>query len=90
VRTLELGFTLIFKEVIYDGIGKPKGNCDADLVLRVARDTYENNFDQAIIITSDGDYASLVKFIQEKKEIVSCIVPEYFQKVFHTFKKDGS
>ena len=38
----ESGFTLIFKEVIYDGDGKPKGNCDADLVLNVVRDTYEN------------------------------------------------
>ncbi|MBU4369957.1 hypothetical protein KKG58_04350 [Patescibacteria group bacterium] len=28
----ESGFTLIFKEVVYDGSGKPKGNCDADLV----------------------------------------------------------
>ena len=29
----ECGFILIFKEVIYDGDGKAKGNCDADLVL---------------------------------------------------------
>ena len=26
----EAGFTLIFKEVVYDDAGKPKGNCDAD------------------------------------------------------------
>ena len=30
----EAGFTLIFKEVVYDGNGCPKGNCDADLVLQ--------------------------------------------------------
>ena len=27
------GYQLIFKEVTYDGTGKAKGNCDADLVL---------------------------------------------------------
>ena len=26
----EAGFTLVFKEVVYDDAGKPKGNCDAD------------------------------------------------------------
>jgi len=41
----ECGFTLIYKEVIYDGVGKPKGNCDADLVLQATGDYYENNFD---------------------------------------------
>jgi hypothetical protein len=59
----ECGFTLVFKEVIYDGSGKPKGNCDADLVLQVTRDAYENKFHQAVIVASDGDYAGLVKFL---------------------------
>ncbi|HNZ55639.1 MAG TPA: NYN domain-containing protein, partial [Candidatus Paceibacterota bacterium] len=54
----ESGFTLIFKETIYDGNGKPKGNCDADLVVQTMTDLYEENFNKAIIISSDGDYAS--------------------------------
>jgi len=44
----ESGFTLVFKEVVYDGNGKPKGNCDADLVLQATRDAYENKFDAAL------------------------------------------
>src|SRR3989344_5907369 len=55
----ECGFTLIFKEVIYDGDGKAKGNCDADLVLQAARDACENKFSKAVIVSSDGDYVSL-------------------------------
>ncbi len=43
-RLQESGYTLVFKEVIYDGDGKPKGNCDADLVLATTRDYYENKF----------------------------------------------
>ena len=60
----ESGFTLIFKEVVYDGNGKPKGNCDADLVLQAVCDAYENKFDQAVLVSSDGDYAGLVKFLK--------------------------
>jgi uncharacterized LabA/DUF88 family protein len=71
----EAGFTLIFKEVVYDGDGKPKGNCDADLVLQAARDAYENKFDKAIIVSSDGDYASLVKFLKERGKLKIILSP---------------
>src|SRR3989338_2356877 len=76
----ESGFTLVFKEVVYDGTGKPKGNCDADLVLQAARDTYENNFEKVIIVASDGDYASLVKFLLEKWKILALLSPSEEKK----------
>ncbi len=69
------GFTLIFKEVIYDGSGRPKGNCDADLVLRVVRDVYENSCEKIVLVTSDGDYSSLVKFLQEKNKLKIILSP---------------
>jgi len=71
----EAGFTLIFKEVVYDGDGKPKGNCDADLVLQAVRDMYENKFDKAVIVSSDGDYASLVKFLHERSKLKTILSP---------------
>lgn len=71
----EYGFTLIFKEVIYDGAGKAKGNCDADLVLQSVRDFYENKFDNALLISSDGDYSCLVSFLLEKKKFHSILSP---------------
>lgn len=71
----EAGFTLIFKEVIYDEDGKPKGNCDADFVLQSAVDVYENNCDWQILVTSDGDYACLVKFLKEKNKIRVVLSP---------------
>ncbi len=76
----ECGFTLIFKEVIYDGSGKAKGNCDADLVLQVTRDAFENNFKKAVIIASDGDYASLVKFLIEKENKLLVVLSPSIQK----------
>ncbi|MDO8572227.1 MAG: NYN domain-containing protein [bacterium] len=69
------GFTLIFKEVVYDGDGKPKGNCDADLVLQATRDVYENSCEKLVLVTSDGDYSSLVKFLQEKNKLKIILSP---------------
>ena len=71
----ECGFTLAFKEVIYDGDGKAKGNCDADLVLQATQDAYENKFDAAIVVSSDGDYAGLVKFLKERGKLRIILSP---------------
>mgnify|MGYP001558461652 CR=1 FL=1 len=85
----ESGFTLVFKEVIYDGNGKPKGNCDADLVLQVVRDAYENKFEKSIIVSSDGDYASLVKFLQEKQKMFTVLSPSNEKKCSILLKRTG-
>ncbi|MDP2909667.1 MAG: NYN domain-containing protein [bacterium] len=69
------GFILVFKEVVYDGDGKAKGNCDADLVLRAVVDYYEKQFKKAVIVTSDGDYAGLVNFFKEKSALLSVVSP---------------
>lgn len=71
----EAGFTLVFKQTVYDGNGKPKGNCDADLVLQVVSDFYERRCDKAIIVSSDGDYASTVKFLMERERIEAVVSP---------------
>src|SRR5688572_30114943 len=68
-RLQEAGFTLVFKETTFDDHGRVKGNCDADLVLQATRDFYENHFEQAILVSSDGDYASLVKFFYANNKL---------------------
>ncbi|MCJ7653860.1 MAG: NYN domain-containing protein, partial [Dehalococcoidia bacterium] len=55
------GFTLIFKEVSRDENDKPKGNIDAELVLQAMIDI--EKYGQAVIVTSDGDFACLVKYL---------------------------
>lgn len=86
----EAGFTLIFKEVVYDGNGKPKGNCDADLVLQAARDTYENKFNKAVVVSSDGDYAGLVKFLQERQKLLVILSPSNEKKCSILLKRTGA
>ncbi len=83
------GFILIFKEVIYDGIGKPKGNCDADLVVQVMQDAFENNFEKAIIVSSDGDYSSLVKFLQSQSKLEAVLSPAIEEKCSILLKRTG-
>jgi len=64
------GYLLIFKPIIRGNKGEPKGNIDADLVLQSMIDY--NEYYKAIIITSDGDFYSLVEYLHknEKLEIV--------------------
>ncbi|MBU0476829.1 NYN domain-containing protein [Patescibacteria group bacterium] len=71
----ESGYVLIYKEITYDGGGRVKGNCDADLVLKAARDFYEGRLEKAILVSSDGDYACLVSFLKEKGVFHSLISP---------------
>ena len=85
----EAGYTLVFKEVVYDGEGKPKGNCDADLVLKTVRDVYENNFNQAVVVSSDGDYAGLISFLTEKKKIRAVLSPSAVKKCSVLLKRTG-
>lgn len=86
----EAGFTLVFKEVTYDGEGKVKGNCDADLVLKAARDAYENMFEKAILVSSDGDYAGLASFLQEKGKLHVIISPARADKCSILLKRTGA
>ncbi len=71
----ECGYTLIFKEVIYDQEGKAKGNCDADIVVQAMRDAYENKFNKTVLISSDGDFAPLVKFLLERNKMETVLSP---------------
>jgi uncharacterized LabA/DUF88 family protein len=74
-RLQEYGYILVYKEVTYDGSGKVKGNCDADLVLKVVSDYYEKRYEFAVLISSDGDYSSLVAFLREKEVFRALLSP---------------
>ncbi|OHA58441.1 MAG: hypothetical protein A2571_01525 [Candidatus Vogelbacteria bacterium RIFOXYD1_FULL_44_32] len=67
------GYILIFKPIILDNNGKAKGNCDADLVLHslIEKDKY----DQAVIVTSDGDFYSLVRYLYENGKLAMVLSP---------------
>ncbi len=68
------GYILIFKPVLFNGERQPKGNVDADLVLQTMIEF--NNFDQAIIVSSDGDFYCLVKYLYEKGKLARVMSPD--------------
>ncbi|MCL2173763.1 NYN domain-containing protein [Candidatus Saccharibacteria bacterium] len=73
----KIGFILIHKPtVVYVENGKRqmKGNVDAELVLYSAAIEYRN-YDKAIIITSDGDFACLMRFLISKNKLDKIITP---------------
>lgn len=86
----EAGFILVFKEVIYDGYGKAKGNCDADLIVRAMRDSYEGTTSKTLLVTSDGDYTPLVKFLQERNQIEAILSPASVAKCSVLLKRTGA
>ena len=61
------GYILVFKPVLFTKDRKPKGNVDADLVLGVMVEW--NNYEKAVIATSDGDYYSLVRHLKDKGKL---------------------
>ena len=76
------GFTLVFKDTSNVGYGQVKGNCDADLILHVARGVYETEINKAIIVSSDGDFSCLIKFLQEKEREVIILSPSRKCSIF--------
>lgn len=51
-----------------------KGNVDAELVLHAAAIQY-SNYDKAIIISGDGDFACLVEFLLDRGKLLKLLTP---------------
>lgn len=73
-RLQEAGFILRFKPTIPDSDGKIKGNVDADLVLHALLES--NEYDRAVIVSSDGDFYSLVQHLYEHRKLEAVISPD--------------
>ena len=70
----ECGFELEFKDVVYAD-GKPKGNCDSDLLMKASSDFYVGDLNKAVIVASDGDYAPLVKVLHKGNRLEVILSP---------------
>jgi uncharacterized LabA/DUF88 family protein len=71
------GFILIFKPTIQylkEGKEMVKGNVDAEMVLHAAAIEYAN-YDKAVIITGDGDFACLIDFLVNRGKLLHLITP---------------
>src|SRR3989344_4233429 len=80
------GYVLIFKPVLPDQDGNIKGNVDADLVLQAMIDY--SNYNKAIIVTSDGDFYSLAKYLYEHDKLL-CVMSPYVKTCSALLKKSA-
>ena len=78
------GFVLVFKPTLPDKDGKVKGNIDADLVLQAMIDY--KKYDKAVIVSSDGDFYSLVKYLYKNKKL-KCVMSPYIKTCSALLKK---
>ena len=69
----QTGYTCIFKPTLEYKDGTTKGNCDAELVLQTMIEY--NNYDRAIIISGDGDFYCLAKYLLENNKLKVIIIP---------------
>ena len=67
------GYVLIFKPVLKSRDGDVKGNVDAELVLQVMINYKE--YDKAIIVTGDGDFYCLARYLYNQNKLKTIISP---------------
>ena len=69
----EVGFILVFKPTLTLKDGQIKGNCDAELVLHAMIEYI--NYDQAVIVTGDGDFHCLIEYLRQQDKFRQLIAP---------------
>ena len=88
----DAGFQIALKETVPIVDNRPtltkapirtKGNVDVDLVVNVWREYA--NYDQAIIISGDGDFASLIQHLLDNEKLQNIIVPGFYSSLLHKF-----
>jgi uncharacterized LabA/DUF88 family protein len=67
------GFICIFRPTLTDKTGHTKGNCDAELVLHAMLEY--GNYDKAVIVSGDGDFQCLVRYLHEQGKLAAIFVP---------------
>jgi uncharacterized LabA/DUF88 family protein len=84
------GFILVFKPTVrYFENGKEtvKGNVDAELVLHAAAIEY-GNYDKAIIVSGDGDFACLIQFLEDNGKLLHVFTPNSkYSKLLRPYSK---
>ena len=63
-----------------------KGNIDADLVLWAMKEI--SNYDKAIIISGDGDFFSLVEYLESKKRLKHLMTPSgHYSQLYNKYEE---
>ncbi|MBI4175432.1 NYN domain-containing protein [Candidatus Berkelbacteria bacterium] len=84
----EMGYILVFKPTMqYKKADKliTKGNVDAELVLYASAITYAD-YDQAIIVSGDGDFHCLIEFLVDRQKLLLVLAPnKHYSSILRKF-----
>jgi len=69
----EMGYVLILKPTLELPDGRVKGNVDAELVLHTM--IHFPHYNQAIIVSGDGDFFCLVEYLEKKRKLLKILAP---------------
>lgn len=67
------GYILVFKPIVKDKNGKIKGNVDVELTIHVLTKIQE--YDGAFILSGDGDFYSLYKYLIKHQKLLHIGIP---------------
>jgi uncharacterized LabA/DUF88 family protein len=90
----ELGFLVVLKPTVdvaaADGKDKEKpavkGNVDADLVLYAMKEL--PHYQQAILVSGDGDFLGLVEYLEQQKKLAHILTPNWqYSSLFKPFEQ---
>ena len=72
----EAGFILVFREHSQSMVGKKKGNVDTDIVFSImAKIADKEKFNQVVLVSGDGDYFKMVRYLVEKEKFCKLLSP---------------
>jgi uncharacterized LabA/DUF88 family protein len=76
-RFKKFGYKLVYKPTIKDKNGKAKGNVDAELVLQASAIDFKN-YNEAIIVSGDGDFLCLLKYLDKYNKLKTILIPNEY------------
>jgi len=72
----QAGFVVMFREHSVAMTGKKKWNVDVDIVFETMKTLYlRNAFDKFVLVTGDGDYFRMVKFLIDEGKFEKILFP---------------
>ena len=72
-----VGYILVFKPTVHYLNGRVKGNCDAELVLQTMIEYQQ--YDKAVIVSGDGDFYCLAKYLIENNKLEALLIPNEYE-----------
>jgi uncharacterized LabA/DUF88 family protein len=69
----KVGYDLVYKPTLSYKDGTTKGNVDTDLVMHAMIEW--DNYDQAVIVSGDGDFYGLVEYMIKKEKLAKLVIP---------------